>query len=142
MARILVIDDEEMVRDMLSRALTKEGHNVVTAGDGEAGLEAFQAMDADVVVTDLIMPRQEGLETIRALHRIDPDVRVLAISGGGMRGDSLYLEFARKLGAHSVLSKPFTPDEAVDSIRALLGETAKRATRKNAADRPRRAQPS
>ena len=117
--RVLVIDDDPaacaLVRDMLVRL----GHVATTSADGLAGLEAYRAGDFDVVVTDVFMPEQGGFETIGELRRIDPRVRVIAISGGGRHEESGdVLTLAVRLGAKATLQKPFG---LKDLERALFG---------------------
>ncbi|MCG8356760.1 MAG: response regulator [Kiloniellales bacterium] len=106
--RVLVIDDHELVRDSLSGTLESLGCEVASAEDGADGVALFQSFGADVVITDILMPEQEGLVTITELRKMSPDVRIIAMSGGGsMRQDDL-LTWARSLGADEVLAKPFT----------------------------------
>ncbi len=83
MSRILLIDDDPSIRDVLGQMLSAAGHTVVTARDGRAGQAAFERDRADLVITDIIMPDREGIETIKALRAIDPAVPIIAISGGG-----------------------------------------------------------
>ena len=83
MARILIIDDEPNMRSMLRRMLHKAGHQVSEAGDGAEGIDSYERDPPDLVITDILMPKKEGIETIIALHRADPDLPVIAISGGG-----------------------------------------------------------
>ncbi len=117
--RVLVIEDDPEVRFLLAEMLDVLGHESATADDGIAGLEAYRAGEFDAVITDMLMPQQEGLETIGELRRIDPDVRVIAISGGGrIQGPEEVLIQASNLGAQATLGKPFRLD---DLKRALFG---------------------
>jgi DNA-binding NtrC family response regulator len=119
MARILIIDDDPPLRGVLAEALSRAGHEVSMAEDGRQGIEMFRAAPADVVVTDLIMPGQEGLETIMQLRSEFPAVPIIAMSGG-MVNSSLYLNMARRFGALQTLSKPFTADEILGAIGEAL----------------------
>jgi two-component system, chemotaxis family, chemotaxis protein CheY len=121
MATLVLIDDDESVRVMLALALTRAGHQVLEAGDGQQGLELARASGCDMVITDLVMPVQEGVETIMALRRERPRVPIIAISGGA-RHSSLYLSMAEKIGADRVLAKPFLPQQLVDLVSTVLAE--------------------
>jgi len=122
MARILVIDDEEMIRDMLRRTLELAGHIVGLAEDGDAGLAAQKAAAFDLVITDLIMPGKEGLETIMELRHSSPKTKIIAISGGGRGKAAGYLQLAAKLGARRTLAKPFTLPALAKVIDEVLHE--------------------
>lgn len=121
MARILVIDDEPDVRRVVRRCLESEGHQVVEAGDGKMGLRLYQEDAVDLVITDLFMPEQEGLETIRALKRISKDVRILVVTGLQPGGPFDFRAHAVLLGALRTLTKPFTREELLDAVRDALG---------------------
>ena len=120
MARILVIDDNEMVRDVLSDLLEAEGHEVRTATEGRGGLALLADFMADVVITDILMPGQEGIETIQELRANNPDTKIVAISGGGTRYGLSFLDMAEKLGAHATLSKPIDAKELAALIERLM----------------------
>ncbi|MBU0691040.1 response regulator [bacterium] len=122
MARILVIDDDEDVRNMLRRILEHDGHEVSDAANGDLGLRQYRANPADLVITDIIMPEKEGIETIRELRREFPDVRIIAISGGGRVGPSDYLNAARMMGAKRTFTKPFSRQEILDCVHELCGD--------------------
>src|SRR5438477_953392 len=109
MARILVIDDEQPIRELLRHVLEKEGHEVVEAQDGKDALRLAEQSPPDLVITDIMMPEQDGLEVIRALRRESPDLKMLAISGGGLLR-SRALHVANLLGAFDTLQKPFALD--------------------------------
>lgn len=125
MPRILVIDDDEQVRGLLVRMLERAGFDDVDqAADGNAGLARYQDTPADLVITDIVMPEKEGLETIQDLRRISPDVRIIAISGGGLNQPGNYLQLARHFGANEVLTKPIRYETFVTAVRAVLDAPA------------------
>lgn len=121
MTRVLVIDDDAVVRDVLTRMLEHAGYDVTQSGDGTAGVKTFSSAPADVVVTDMNMPEMDGLEVIRALRAIDPAVPIVAISGGGLFSKQMLLASASTLGADEVISKPFDLQEIVASLERALG---------------------
>lgn len=120
MARILIIDDDAQTRIVLQEMLVREGYEVVEASDGHEGLHCYQAAPSDVIILDILMPEQEGLETIRALRRLDPAVKIIAMSGGGQIGSMDFLRVAAALGAQRTLRKPFPQQEMLDAVRALI----------------------
>jgi CheY-like chemotaxis protein len=125
--KILVIDDDQLVRYTISKILENAGHQVVVAEDGMRGFALFEREHPDVVITDLIMPEQEGIETIIRIKRQRPEVRVIAISGGGRLGNLDALGMAQRLGADDVIAKPFAAAELVRRISppgAAVGQTA------------------
>ena len=121
MFRVLVIEDNRDMRDLLRVILEGAGYAVDVAEDGEAGLHALRARPADLIVTDIFMPNRDGLEIIPQLRADYPAVKVLAISGGGsvVKGKG-YLATAREIGAHSVLAKPFDQQDLLRAVGALL----------------------
>ena len=118
--RILVIDDDEQMRVLLRQVMEWSGFTVVDAENGRKGMQIQRRQPADLVITDLIMPEQEGLETIGLLKKEFPGVKIVAISGGGRIGPEAYLPAARELGADLVFSKPFDVKEFVTAVRGLL----------------------
>jgi DNA-binding response OmpR family regulator len=114
--KILVIDDDTLVRRMLGSALKKKGYVVLEAVTGETGLMAFKKSAPDIVITDLLMPDKNGLETIVAIRAINSNVKIIAMSGGGASGDGDFLELASQIGAAATICKPFT----VEEIEAVL----------------------
>lgn len=122
MARILLMDDDEQLRRLLQRVLEGAGHVVFAAGDGNAGLALLEAVDPQVVVTDIVMPDREGLETIGELRKRRPDLPVVAMSGNCDAGSGDYLRIAAALGARRTLGKPFAPQALVDAVAELLGQ--------------------
>lgn len=121
MARVLIIDDDHMLREVLALGVAQVGHTVLQAEDGQKGLDLVRATEVDVVVTDLIMPVQEGVETIIALRRGWPNLPVIAISGGATNA-RLYLDIAAKIGARRILAKPFSARQLTDLIAEVLAE--------------------
>ena len=119
--RILIIDADEQMRDLLYKAMQWAGFEVMAAENGRQGQQLFEELPADLIITDLIMPEQEGLETIRILKQNDPAVKIIAISGGGRIGPEAYLPAAKELGADRVFSKPFDIKELVTTVHELLG---------------------
>ena len=122
MANVMVVDDDDQVRGLLFRVLTADSHQVRQAGDGQAAVDLCRADPPQLMVIDLIMPVKEGLETIRELRPQFPDMRILAISGGGLAGTGSYLRLAQKLGADAVLAKPFGVDDLRSAVGGLLGK--------------------
>jgi CheY-like chemotaxis protein len=120
MARILVIDDDEQVRQLLANVLRRRGFEVIEAHDGLSALRLLESTQVDLVITDLVMPRMEGLETIRHL-RAAGQTRIIAMSGSGSGTGYLdYLDYAEKLGADATFAKPFAPPEVVHAVEQLL----------------------
>jgi DNA-binding response OmpR family regulator len=120
MSLILVIDDDEIIRSLLRDLLERDGYDVMEAENGKTGLKLVRENGADLVITDLIMPEREGIETIRELRRDFSDVKIIAISGGGTIGPETYLQMAKSMGAHRVFGKPFNLEEMSEAIRELL----------------------
>src|ERR1700741_243216 len=108
--KILVIDDDHLVRYTLSKILSSNGYEVVTASDGKRGMAVLRAEHPDGVITDIIMPEQEGTDTINKIPHERPAIKIIAISGGGRIRNIDFLERAQSLGADGVLAKPFEAD--------------------------------
>ncbi len=121
MARVLVIDDEEVVRRAIGLALSRAGHHVRLAEDGAVGLALLADHGADLVITDIIMPDMAGIETIAELRQHHPKLPVIAMSGGGRTANFQFLEVARHLGAVHTLRKPFDTSELLAAIAACVG---------------------
>ena len=118
MARILVIDDEYTVRGVLRRLLERAGHEVAEASDGNEGIDLCRQAPPSLVITDIIMPGKEGIETIRELHRDFPQIKIIAISGSGYR----YLGCAEEFGALRTFSKPLDGEKLQKAVKELLEE--------------------
>jgi DNA-binding response OmpR family regulator len=120
MARILVIDDDPQVREMLKQLLERAGYEVGVAPDGNAGVKINRADPAQLIITDIVMPGKEGLETIMEFRRHFPAVRIIAISGGGKIGPHDYLNTAKAMGAQKTFAKPFDLPELLSAVWELL----------------------
>ncbi len=123
MARILFIEDDNLLREVLCRCLTDVGHVVTQAGDGREGLKRFHLDPAELVITDIVMPDQDGLGMITELRKHYPDVPIIAISGASGNA-SIYLAIAAKLGARRILTKPFTVPELLRTVNEVLAGPA------------------
>jgi DNA-binding response OmpR family regulator len=122
MTRVLVMDDDAVLRGALRVALEAAGYEVLDAADGDAGLRLHRMHGADLVLVDVFMPERDGLEVIRALRTAIPRPKIVAISGGGRIGDLDVLRAAAALGAARTLQKPFEPHVLLAAIRDVLGE--------------------
>jgi DNA-binding response OmpR family regulator len=120
MIRILVIDDDINIREMLKECLERAEYEVLVASDGKAALTLHSANPVDLIITDIVMPEKDGLEIIMEFRRRFPAVKVIAISGGGKIGANEYLNIAKVLGATKTFSKPFELRELLAAVRELL----------------------
>jgi DNA-binding response OmpR family regulator len=125
MATVLLIDDDDLLRGALIQSLVNAGHKVVEASDGLQGCELARSLPVDIVITDLVMPVQEGVETIMTLRRERPRLPIIAMSGG-VTHSKLYLDIAGKIGAKRMLPKPFLPKALIALIEQVLNEEAQR----------------
>lgn len=121
MARILVIEDDDSVRAVVCRALQRVGHTVYEGVDGGDGFDHAIRHKMDLVITDLVMPNQEGIETIQRLKRLDPDIPIVAMSGVARDGDFSILDDALMIGADYALEKPFDVVTLIDVVDRMLG---------------------
>jgi CheY-like chemotaxis protein len=119
MAKVLVIDDESGIRSIMCRALEAAGHEAVAFPDGSRAIEHVRHEPADLLITDIFMPDVEGLETIREIRRLRPDIPIIAISGVDFEGGN-YLAVARKFGAVATLRKPFWPADLLELVSHVL----------------------
>jgi CheY-like chemotaxis protein len=127
--RILVIDDNAAARVAIEAILTSYGYQVTCAGDGKEGVRVFLGLRPDLVITDVIMPVQEGFETILALRREQPDLKIIAMSGGGLVAGTDFLGMAQGFGADHVIAKPFDADELIAIVQVALARGGARDVR-------------
>jgi DNA-binding NtrC family response regulator len=123
-ARILLVDDNTELRSVLRLILVCAGHAVSDAANGRQALKQIAEKAFDLVVTDLLMPEMDGLETIFAIHRAHPCLPIIAMSGGGMGSAHTYLNAARLGGAGRILEKPFANSELLRAVDELLCTSA------------------
>ena len=122
MTRILIIEDDNVVREMLCDMLEEDGHEAVEATDGEKGILLYRKAPTDLVITDIIMPNKDGIETIMELTAEYPDVKIIAISGGSRMIPTNFLGTAEKFGALRTIQKPFERSELLGAVRELLDQ--------------------
>lgn len=135
MARVLIIDDDELFIKLMVHALKQRGHEVEYALDGLAGSRMFLASEFDVVVCDIVMREQEGVETIKIMRRARPNVGIIAISGGLSLSHTTnidVLHIAGQLGANATLRKPFQLSELTAAVDAVLSKTSGNCARASA----------
>ena len=120
MAKILVLDDEPSILLMIKKMLEKAGHEVDIALNGKEGMVLFEKNRPDLLITDIIMPEKEGLETIVEMRKKYPVLKIIAISGGGRISADGYLPGAKLLGANMVFQKPLIQKEFLEAVSFLL----------------------
>lgn len=120
MAQIIVIDDMDLIRDAVSQILTSAGHVVREARDGHEALKLFEAERPDLIITDIIMPEKDGIETIQDLRTLEPATRIVAVSGGGKMVETDFLVAAQTFGAREILRKPFEAHELLQVVSKAL----------------------
>jgi len=120
MKGIMIVEDETEVREMLKIALVKRKYLVLEATNGKEALSKFKPSVIDLVITDILMPEEDGLKVIMKLKELKPDIRIIAISGGGKAGPANYLNIAKALGADEIVSKPFSLKTLLSKIEELL----------------------
>jgi DNA-binding NtrC family response regulator len=123
MASVLLIDDDDMIQATLKTALELAGYDVAVADNGRDGLLQFAAHRPDIVITDIIMPEQEGIETILAIRKLDQAIPIIAMSGGSSLGSVDFLAAAMSFGATRILNKPFGPKTLVNAVRECMAPT-------------------
>lgn len=121
MASVLVVDDEPLIRETLRQILEHAGHEVTDVGNGKEALSALSGRTFDLVITDILMPEKEGIETIIEIKSQMPNLAIIAISGGDRAGAMDVLGIARRLGANQVLAKPFRGEQILNAVEAALG---------------------
>jgi DNA-binding response OmpR family regulator len=120
MSKVLVIEDDAALGGAIARALSHSGHQASVARNGNDGLELFLREQPSVVITDILMPEREGLETIRAIRNLNPDTKIIAISGASRTLYGDYLVMAAKLGACEIMAKPFGARELLTRVSVCL----------------------
>lgn len=120
MALILVIDDDEAMRRLIVKTLSAENHRMVEAPNGHEGMKLLGEIKPDAVITDILMPQKEGIETIREIREVAPEMKIIAMSGGGSSHNLMFLDVARAFGADAALAKPFRPAELKDTVAKVL----------------------
>ena len=120
MSKILIIDDDELVLDMMQASLQEEGYEVTVAVNGDEGIKRYREDPADVVITDVIMPEKEGISTLLELKLEFPGANVIVMSGGGRMSADGYLSTAKTLGANFTFQKPVEHEQLINAIETLL----------------------
>ncbi len=121
MARILIIDDNDEFRDMLTTTIKRNGYEVVSASDGKEGIDLYREKPADLIITDIIMPNKEGIEVIFEFHKDFPDTKIIAISGGGGGSAEDYLKMAGLApNVKCTLQKPFAMKDLLQAVKEVL----------------------
>ena len=121
MSHILVVEDSEDLRYIVKDILKKAGHRVSEACDGSEVSQRLAGDPIDLVITDILMPEQEGIQTIVQIRRNNPDIKIIGMSGGGKGGAEHYLEMAREFGANATMLKPFKKAQLLELVDKLLG---------------------
>jgi CheY-like chemotaxis protein len=124
MAAILLIDDDEALRNVTAEILMEAGYIVDDAPDGKSGLELYRPGYHDVVITDIAMPDMDGLELIMALSRSTPKPRIIAMSGDSQFSESVYLPTARQLGVRNTIAKPIRSEVLLQTVASVLAAPA------------------
>ena len=122
MARILLVDDDSLIRAHARSLLEEAGHEVVEAKDGREGVERYERHRPDLVITDIIMPGQEGVETIAKIRRLNRQVPIIAVSSGGPGGSGLFLQLAQGVGATRTVRKPLEENGLLQVVSECLAE--------------------
>jgi DNA-binding response OmpR family regulator len=120
MPGVLIVEDEKDLREMLKTSLIRRKYTVLEAENGKDAINHFKPLITDLVVTDLIMPDEDGLKVIIKLRELKPSLKIIAISGGGKVGPGSYLGLAKALGADAIFSKPFSINDLIAKIEELL----------------------
>jgi CheY-like chemotaxis protein len=120
MSGVLIVEDDMDLREMLKMSLLRSGFTVLEAKNGKDAITHFKPALTDLVVTDLIMPEEDGLKVVIKLRELKPSIKIIAISGGGKVGPGSYLNLAKALGADAIYSKPFSINDLTTKIEQLL----------------------
>lgn len=128
MAKILVLDDEAAILLMMRKMLERAGHDVDIALNGSEGMELFEKNKPDLLITDIIMPQKDGLEVVLELRKKYPDLKIIAISGGGRIHPEGYLPSAKHFGADLIFQKPLVQKEFLLAVSSLLNDSKIKGT--------------
>jgi CheY-like chemotaxis protein len=120
MPGVLIVEDDKELREMLKMSLLRRNYTVLEAENGKAAITHFKPLLTDLVITDLIMPEEDGLKVVIKLRELKPSIKIIAISGGGKVGPGSYLNLAKALGADAIYSKPFSINDLISKIEQLL----------------------
>ena len=120
MPGILIVEDDKELREMLKLSLLRSNFTVLEAENGKDAIVHFKPLLTDLVVTDLIMPEEDGLKVVIKLSELKPSIKIIAISGGGKVGPASYLNLAKALGADAIYTKPFSINDLIAKIDELL----------------------
>jgi len=120
MTTVLIIDDNAELRDTLVTILEDEGYVTIVADDGKSGVRAFSKNHPDLVITDVLMPDHDGIQTICDIRRLQADARIIAMSGGALLDNTYYLRMAQELGAMAILPKPFEVEDLVQLVATCI----------------------
>src|SRR5690348_16451655 len=125
---ILVVEDHDLMRELIAKALRRAGYQVVTARNGDEGLTRFRELVPDLVITDFIMPEQNGLDMTATIHNLRPDTKILVMSGYGGTSRIGFMDLVRRLGADKILQKPFAISHLIATVRSCIGAAEQRQT--------------
>ena len=120
MQKILVVDDDDLIRDLIYEILEPQGFNIILAENGNRAIEILSKESVDLIITDIIMPDKEGIETIIDIKKKLPNAKIIAMSGGGQLNANSYLSIAQKLGVSATISKPFDPVKFLNTVQNIL----------------------
>ncbi|MBN2161689.1 MAG: response regulator [Pontiellaceae bacterium] len=120
MATILLIEDDRIIRNLVVNVMEDSGHKIIQAEDGDEGLSLAAQHNPDLVITDILMPKVDGINVIETLKKNDPDCRIIAMSAGGFNRKEYYLSIANVVGSSCILSKPFKPKELISLVETTL----------------------
>lgn len=120
MKKILIVDDDDLIRDLIYEILEPQGYQILLAENGNRALEILDKEEIDLIITDIIMPDKEGIETILDIKKRLPHAKIIAMSGGGQLEANSYLSMAKRLGVNATLTKPFTPVKLLNVVQEIL----------------------
>ena len=120
MNKILIIDDDPLVLGYMKKLLIREGYNIVTASDGKIAKRIIESESFDMIITDILMPEIDGIEIITFIKKMNLDIKIITVSGGGKISGPEYLELTQGLGAHLTFAKPFDEQEFLIGVKSLI----------------------